>query len=181
MRRVALVVVAVAARTAAADDGVAVHVKREAVHEPYLTLDPMLRSNLEGLTATDERTATEVTIGDTHMILEGIASENVDRPDRGRVVEDVESRGWRAGVRITRKIGPFDFDAWAAAANVQTRYGSGTYRDVGVALTKRFSLSRWMKAWISLSVGSRTWLGGEPPPGEANSTQATLSVGTTFR
>ena len=180
MRRAAVVILAVA-RTAAADDGIRVHVEREEVHEPYLTLDPVLRSNFEGLTVHSERHETDVSIGDTHVILEGIAAANTDDPGRGHVIEDVESRSWRAGVRFSRKVGPFDFEAWGAVENVQTRYGRGTYRDVGVALVKRFALSRWMKAWVSLSLNNRKWLDDKPPDGEANGTTFMLSLGTTFR
>jgi hypothetical protein len=180
VRRVAVVLAAAAARTAAADDGISLHVERDAVHEPYLTIDPTLRSHYEGLTGESERHDTEITIGDTHVILEGIASANRDTPER--VSEDLESRSWRAAVRVTRKLGPFDFEAWAAVDGVQTRYGGGTYRDVGVALVKRFSLSRWMKAFVALSVTNRKWLGGgPPPPGEENDTKFMLSLGTTFR
>lgn len=151
------------------------------MHEPWLTIDPVLLSHYEGLTTESERHDTEVTIGDTRVILEGIASQNVDTPER--ITEDLESRSWRAAVRLTRRIGPLDFEAWAAVDGVQTRYGRGTYRDAGVALVKRFSLSRWMKAWIALSVTNRQWLGGgSPPPGEATSdTKFMLSLGTTFR
>jgi hypothetical protein len=180
VRRAAVVILAVV-RTAAADDGIRVHVEREEVHEPYLQLDPILRSNFEGLTVQSERHETDVSIGDTHMILEGIAATNTDDPGTGQVIEDVESRSWRAGVRFSRKIGPFDFDAWGSVANVQTRYGRGTYRDVGVSLAKRFSLSKWMKAWIALSLNSRKWLDDKPPDGEADGTTLMLSVGTTFR
>jgi len=181
VRRTALVLVIAATptREAVADDGIAVHVKRETIHEPYLTIDPILRSNFEGLTGETEHHDTVVTIGNTSVIVEGIATANVDRP--WRVTEDLESRGWRASVRVSRKIGPFDFDAWAAIDSSQTRFGGGTYRDVGASLSKRFSLSRWMKAWISLSISNRTWLGDALPPGEANATTVMLSVGTTFR
>ena len=164
-----------------ADDGIRMHVEREEVHEPYLSLDPMFRSNMEGLTVQSERHETDVSIGGTHVILEGIAAANVDRPEAGQVTEDVASRSWRAGVRIARKIGPFDFEAWGAVENVQTRYGRGTYRDVGVSIAKRFSLSKWMKAWVALTLSNRQWLDDKPPDGEANGTSLMLSVGTTFR
>jgi hypothetical protein len=39
-----------------------------------------------------------------------------------------------------------------------------------------------MTAWIALSVGRRTWLGKEPPPGEIKEADAVmLSIGTTFK
>ncbi|HUS31578.1 MAG TPA: hypothetical protein VMZ53_23895 [Kofleriaceae bacterium] len=180
MRRVAVVLVALAVRSAAADDGIALRVERDVgtQHEPYLRLDPALTSSLEGLTQETERHTTAITLGETRIILEGIASQNVDSDTR--IHEDVESRGWRAAVRLTRKLGPVQLEAWGAVENGQTRYGGGTYRDVGVALVKRFSLSRWMQAWIALSVNNRQWL-DKPPDGEANATTFMLSLGTTFR
>jgi hypothetical protein len=179
VRRAAIVLVMVSARVVAADDGITWRVEREVEHEPYLTIDPMLASSFEGLAQETERHSTDVVIGDTRVIVEGIASQNVDTPER--VHEDVEGRSWRAAVRFTRKLGPLDLEAWASVENVQTRYGRGTYRDVGVALVKRFSLSRWMKAWVGLTLGNRQWLGDKPPDGEANGTSLMLSIGTTFR
>jgi len=173
------VLVVVSVQPVAADESISWRIEREVEHEPYLTIDPMLRSNFEGLTHETERHSTDVIIGDTRVILEGIATQNVDTPER--VTEDVASRGWRAAVRMTRKLGPLDLEAWASVDNIQTRYGRGTYRDVGVALVKRFSLSRWMKAWISLSLSNRQWLDDKPPDGEANGTSLMLSIGTTFR
>ena len=64
--------------------------------------------------------------------------------------------------------------------HLDSRFVRGDYRTIGVRLIKRFRLSRWMLAWISLGVSRRDWYGA-PPAGEANSTTVSLTIGTTFR
>jgi hypothetical protein len=92
---------------------------------------------------------------------------------------DVPARGWHATLEATYDLGPFELSANMSLSRIHGRYEAGTYRDIGIALTKRFRLSRWMLAWISLGIGQRTWLGVDPP--ERNSTTVMLSIGTTFR
>lgn len=113
-------------------------------------------------------------------MLESVESANIDREDK--VALDVPLRAGCTGARLTRELGPLELDASASLGNLQTRYTKGYYYDVGVALTYRRKLSKWMTAWISLSIGRRTWLGDKPPLGEEKeSTQLVLSVGTTFK
>jgi len=64
--------------------------------------------------------------------------------------------------------------------HLDTRYGRGTYYDLRISLFRTLRLSKWMTAWIALSVGHRQWADA-PPAGEKSETQATLSIGTTFR
>ena len=171
-----------AARAASADDFVGslrFSGRREVAREPELWLDPVLRTHFEGLVQDTERHESEFVVGDTRIILQGIASANVDRVEGPAV--DVPSRSWRTGVHVTHSFGPIDLDVWAMLDGVQTRFGGGTYRDIGVSLSHKHKFSRWVTAWIALTIGTRKWLGDEPPPGEANGTAALLSIGTTFR
>jgi len=73
------------------------------------------------------------------------------------------------------------FGAGVSVAHVDTRFGSGSYVDLGLSLSRTVRLSRWMTAWISLSFGRRRWLDSSPPAGEADATEAMLTIGTTFR
>lgn len=94
---------------------------------------------------------------------------------------DVGARGWRARFELGADVGPFWLGVHVAAGRVDGRFEQGTYRDIGVSLLKRFRLSRWMLAWIGLTIGHRQWLGDAPPPGEQNGPSLMLTVGTTFR
>ena len=191
----ALVLVVVLATPAHAD---------EELHEhsslldkgPQLDLDPVFRPALEGLGAASETERKVVPIGKhARAVFEGTWWANADNDVTGQRAVDFESRGWRAGVRVERDLGFATLALHASLNHVDVdvpnmpRYelggtsgppGSGTYYDVGVALFRKWRLSRWMTAWISLDVGQRVWL-GTPPAGEQNDTRATLSIGTTFK
>ena len=170
------------ALSAAHADPLPLHIERE--HGPergdrLLALDPVIVSRLEGLANDTHREATTFSVGNTSLVLESIEAANIDREDR--VALDVPFRGWRTGARLSHRLGPLELEGTAMLGYVGSRYTDGHYYDVGVALTYRRKLSRWMTAWISLSVGQRTWT-GEPPTGEPKqSSQLMLSVGTTFR
>ena len=152
---------------------------------PQLELDPMFRPSLEGLGATSETERTVVPLGDkARAVFEGTWWANVDSDEPGRFsrVVDLENRGWRTGVRFERDLGFATLAIHGSYNHVDSRYGSGTYRDIGVSLFRKWRLTRWMTAWISLGVSRRTWLGDAAPAGEAKEeTQATLGIGTTFR
>ena len=143
-----------------------------------MPLPPAMR---DGLGATSEGAE------DTHQLgryvqlkLGGRWWHNRD-DDRGHTAIDLEARGWGAGGALSVDLGFARLDVTAAWQRVDTRYGGGHYRDVGVALVRNFRLSRWMHAWISLGIGQRQWLDGVPPPGEADGTTVMLTFGTTFR
>ena len=181
--RPATIVVATATvvvATAAADDGLVVRAEGRAREEPILTLDPVIQSRLEGLAVEQHVEQAQFQVGKTRVMVESIASDNVDTP--WRVATDVPSRSWRTVARFSRDLGFAQLVATGSLGEVQTRYGSGAYYDLGLSLVRSKRFSRWVTAWVALSLGTRTWLGDAPPPGEArSSTQLTLSVGGTFR
>jgi hypothetical protein len=163
-----------------ADDSAWLH----APEGPWLHLDPVLPSSLENLGVThDHQTVTRTLGPDTRIILDGSWwSADPDLPTQGFAARDVAGQGWRTSLRGSRRLGPVEIGASAALEFVDGRYGRGTFAEVGLSVGKTVKLSRWMTAWISLSLGRRRWLGeGPPPAGEADATQIMLSIGTTFR
>jgi hypothetical protein len=170
----------VAARAARADDELEAHARSKLLWDgPSLVLDPVLLPRLEGLGAAEERERTPLRLGPrTRLVLEGVHWANQDTAERQHV--DVVARGWRAAARLSYDFGFLRLGASASVDHVDTRFGSGSYVDLGVSLSRTVRLSRWMTAWISLSLGRRRWQ-GSPPAGEADSTEAMLTVGTTFR
>lgn len=142
--------------------------------EAILHLDLVTLPSNAGLGAkadVDERTT--VTLGrHTWLELEGTRWSNE---------LDVPERGWNAGVRVAHRIGPVLVSLGAELHNIDRRYSSGSYYDVGLTIGTSKKLSRWMTAWLALTIGRRTWLGDKPPDGEANGYQLMISVGTTFK
>ena len=155
---------------------------------------PVALSRLEGLTTHTDRTATNVSIGRTDIVLEGIESQNRDTPERP--AEDLVTRGWRAAVRVGRDVGGIRLEASAALEHAQmdslehtvrltpaeerATFGSGTFYELGWSATKRFKLASH-DAWLSLSAGRRVWLGDNPPAGEKKEAyQVMLWFGFTF-
>jgi len=112
---------------------------------------------------------------------------------------DTFTRGYRASLSISRDLGFARLTAGVALDSLQStnmlvgpsqgegsdravRYGSATFLERGIALTRTHRFSRWMTGWISLSLTQRTYLGDAVPPGEQkNETRLMLSVGTTFK
>jgi hypothetical protein len=148
---------------------------------PRLELDPVLPPLLQGLGATEEADRAELRIGaDTRVLLEGVRWIHDDAAALPHV--DLPARGWRAAVRLSHDLGFARVEAGASLNEVDSRFGSGRYVDLGLSIRRTFRLSRWMTAWISLGVGRRRWLGaGQPPAGESDATEVMLRVGTTFR
>lgn len=177
MRRI-LAVVAVTTH-AHADGALDVHGRAEATdHAPYLELDPVLTTQLRGLGGIEDATRTTFSVGDVRGVVEGMWHENADG---ALPVLDLETRGWHAGVRLTRAFGRFRIGVGASLDDIDTRFGAGRYYDLGASLTRTFRLSRKRTAWLTLGVGRRTWLGDEPPPaGEADVFQVMLGFGLTF-
>ncbi len=177
--RAVVVAVALVPGAALADDPTSVRdgekplLLREA-DEAFLHLDPVALPSLAGLGAkTEMHEQTSVVIGHhTWVELEGTRWSND---------LDVPERGWSGGVRLAHDFGPFVLSAGAQLHGIDRAYGAGSYYDIGLTIGKSKKLSRWMTAWIALSIGRRKWLGAQPPDGEADSTQITLSIGTTFK
>lgn len=154
---------------AQADDGIELHARGE--QPPILVLDPTLASRFETVHADEQSQHAIVPIGrGVDAILENTSWANTD----------VVARGWRTAAGLTRDFGVARLTAMASYNGVDGWLGGGRYVDLTVALTHTFKLSRWMTAWISLSLSVRSWT-GTPPPGESNGAAAMLSVGTTFR
>jgi hypothetical protein len=170
MRTVACVLcIAAAAR---ADDGLSLHAeRRDAEHVPELSLDPLLESRFETLHADEDTAAARIPLG-AHLAaqLETTAWSNTD----------IAERGWRSAAGLTASRGNWHLTAGVAWNGVDGRFGSGRYTDYRLSLARTFRLSRWMTAWIALSLEHRQWA-GTPPAGEQNGTALMLSVGTTFR
>ena len=169
--RLAVCVLCVAA-SAHADDGLSLHAEpHDAEPPPQLTLDPMLESRFETLHADEDSAAARIPLG-KHLSaqLETTAWSN----------SDIAERGWRSAAGITLDRGNWHLTALASWNGVDGRFGSGRYTDVGVSLARTFRMSRWMTAWIALSIGQRRW-SDNPPVGERNGTVLMLSIGTTFR
>lgn len=157
----------------------------DALPAPVLEIDPVFRPTVEGLATKEVHHTARYDLFGTRITLDGV--ERLDETD-------VASRGWRTELKLRRDLGFAMLTAGLSLENIQStnivrtaeqgeqRFGSRTYVDMGVALTRTFKLSRWHTAWISLSLGRRRWLGdGPPPPGEQDSTQVMLSIGTTFK
>lgn len=171
--RLAVCVLCVAA-SAHADDGLALHAAphdREPDTGPLLTLDPVLTSRFETLHADEDTTTARIPLG--HHLTAVLANTDWSNTD---IVE----KGWRSSAELRFDRGNWHLSALGAWNGVDGRFGGGRYTDLGVSLARTFRLSRWMTAWIALSLVQRRWL-DVPPPGEGNGTTFMLSVGTTFR
>jgi hypothetical protein len=169
--RTAACVLCIAA-SAHADDGLALHaVRRDAEPAPQLELDPILSSRFETLHADEDTHAARIPLG-PHLTaqLETTAWSNLD----------ITEHGWSSVARLAADRGPWHASALVSWNGVDGWLGGGRYTDVGVALARTFHLSRWMTAWIALSISQRQW-SGSPPPGERSGTTVMLSIGTTFR
>lgn len=152
--------------------------------EPLLHLDE--RTNAEGLGGAKQRETSIFQIGSAaRVVMSGELWTNDPwadgKPHASSGELDPAARGWLARFELGRDVGPFWLSGHVTVGRVDGRFEQGTYRDIGVSLLKRFRLSRWMLAWIGLTISSRQWLGGSPPPGEANGSSLMLTVGTTFR
>lgn len=158
------------AAVAHADDGLEVRT-HAAESAPILVLDPNLAERFETLHAVEDTAHAVVPVGHgVDAILDSDAWAN----------DDVVEHGWRAAAGFTRDFGFARLTAGASYNAMNGRFGDGSYVDFTVALTRTFKLSRWMTAWISLSLGLRSWT-STPPLGQKNGGALMLSVGTTFR
>jgi hypothetical protein len=169
--RLAVCVLCVAA-SARADDGLSLHAgPHDAEPGPQLTLDPLLESRFETLHADEDTAAARIPLG--HHL--AVQLENTAWSNR-----DITEHGWRSVAGITADHGNWHLSALASWNGVDGWFGGGRYTDYSVSLAHTFRLSRWMTAWIALSLASRQW-SGTPPPGERNGATVMLTIGTTFR
>jgi hypothetical protein len=164
------------AASARADDGDGLLTLHAEPHDgepaaPLLTIDPTLATRFETLHADEDTATARIPLG-KHLEaqLARTAWSNTD----------IAERGWQSSAGLTATFGQWHVGALASWNGVDGRLGNGRYLDYGVSIARTFNLSRWMTAWIALSVGMRQWT-GVPPAGEANGATLTLSVGTTFR
>lgn len=164
--------------------------------DPLLHLDPVVLPGLAGLGTradTHERTMMQLG-GHTWAELEGVHWTNQDVDRRFMNDETTPERGWTASVRLSRDFGPFQASLLARVGEIdsqqallaqrlagdRSRFSPGHYYDLGLTIGKSQKLSRWMTAWIALTLGYRGWI-GTPPGDEKGGGQVMLSVGTTFR
>lgn len=187
MRRVVGIVLVGSVTAARADDALTMSLVEKygtrAHAVPGLTLDPMFRPGIETVGMTEVHHEARYDLFGTQIVVDG-----VERTSE----RDTFTRGYRAGLTISRDLGFARLTAGVAVEHLQSsnmlidpnkgtvRFGSGAFLESGIALTRTHQFSRWMTGWISLSLTHRSWL-GEPPPGEQDSTQLMLSVGTTFK
>ncbi|MEO8702250.1 MAG: hypothetical protein ABI867_19555 [Kofleriaceae bacterium] len=180
MRVVAIMLVL--AGTAHADPTESLRARGERIaeeHGPYLQLEPMRAPDLESFDAKRDQTVTAIAIGNTLVLLKGDWWEG-DRDDPMHPSVDQPGNGWRSGIRLARDLGFAKISVGGALGHVDTPNGSGTYRQVDLALSRSKRFSRWMTGFVAFGVGFRRWY-GIPPPGEANGHQVMLTIGTTFR
>lgn len=151
------------------DDGIELRARTE--QPPILVLDPTLTSRFESIHADEDEVHAVLPVGrGVDVILDNTTWSN----------PEIVERGWRTAAGLTRDFGVARLTAMASYNRVDGWLGGGRYVDLSIALSRTFKLSRWMTAWISLSISVRNWT-GTPPPGERNGAAAMLSVGTTFR
>lgn len=193
-RAATFVVLAAGTSAARADETPRVEARSSLTeHGPVLELDPTLATNVEGLGAIEDSERTAIRIDPrTVLTLEGTWWSNDDRDRDGRPALDVAGRGWRAGVRLSRDVGFATLEVGGVYNETELEhltvnerneigaFGRARYVDVGAAVTRRFGLSPWMHAWISLGINRRIWV-GDSPTGEPDATSLGLSIGTTFR
>jgi hypothetical protein len=175
-----------ASSTALADEGITVRMRTrgEVDREPLLHLEYNLPLDTEGLGGAKDSAHTVIDVGNRARIVMGgdwwkssLTPYAVGASELG--ADDI-ARGWRGGLELSYDLGPFRVGANAVLGHVDSQYERGSYRLLGVSISRTFRLSRWMRGWISLGIGQQQWY-GKPPNGEANNTTATLSIGTTFR
>lgn len=151
--------------------------------EPLLELDVVPRPNVVGLGVTNDTKRTAIslfgkraTITLTGTSWKGYADAV---PLDGN--EDDIARGSRAAIGFRYDFGWLQLDAELSQNTLSSRYGSGSYRDVSLTISKSHRFSRWVTGWIALSLGNRRW-DSVPPEGEAeSSTTLMLILGLSFR
>lgn len=170
--------------TALADDAITVR-KREwfrPEEEPLLHIDPTWRPH-RALEGAEDITRATYSIGNTLVVLERSAwSDSTGFVGEGKVpATGITGDGWGVTLRLSRNLGPLRVGGYASYQALDTRLLRSSYVDVGVSVGRTFKLSKWMTAWVALSVGRRRWLGDIPLLSEKSDDTLMLSIGTTFR
>jgi hypothetical protein len=147
----------------------------------WLTLQPLSRPASEGFGGVEHGEQVELRLSpDTRVLARGSWWQNEERelPALGDA-----ALGWSAGLQLQHDFGWARLIATGGVSFTDSRLGQGHYIDVGLQLRRDFRLSRWMRAWISLGFFHRYWLENvkDRPLGELDTTDFSLSIGTTFR
>lgn len=171
--RAAALVIWLGVSRAHADDATELHegLTREPTG-PLLQIESMLRSNPEGFDALVKHESVDFELG-PRTRARALANAWTNPLFNGE--------GWGTTLRLVHDFKVIQFSVEAGYQRVDSTFAHGGYAFVGLSLTRTLRLSKWMTAWISLSVGKRRWLGQQPPPGEADDTAVMLNLGTTFR
>lgn len=176
-----VLVVAVAASAAAADDGTSIRMRRlgETQTEPLLHLDATMPDRADAEGGIMDGRAAVLDLGPrARLAAEGKWWQTGLAPSM--FSEDLPFSGWRAGAELTYDLGPFRVGVNAAMTRERDQAGDSTHRMVGLFAYRTFRLSRWMHAWIVFGVALEQWSGTafQRPQQGVN---VGLSVGTTFR
>ena len=94
---------------------------------------------------------------------------------------DVVERGWRGAATLAHDFGPFSVAATAGLGHVDGVLETGTYRTLALSISKTHRFSKWVTAWIALTVASQQWIGSTPPAGDPSRTTFMLTIGGTFK
>ena len=150
--------------------------------EPLLTLDLVPRPGIAGLGVTEDTDRITLVLGQrATLTLSGASWRGYTDAVPVDGNEDELVRGARAALRFRYDLGWLQLDASASQNAMSSRYGSGTYRDVSLTISKSHRFSRWVTGWIGLSLANRQWTGQPPVGEEQSSTTLMLSIGGTFR
>jgi hypothetical protein len=149
--------------------------------EPVLQLDLVPRPHLVGLGVTEDTARRAISLGSATITLTGTSWKGfADAVPLDGNERDI-ARGSRAAIGFRYDLGWAQVDAEVSHNVLSSRYGSGSYRDMSLAISKSHRFSRWVTGWLALSIGNRRW-DGVPPDGEAeSSTTLMLMLGFTFR
>lgn len=151
--------------------------------EPLLQLDLVPRPNIVGLGVSEDTHRAAFDVTKSLRIVGSTTSWTgyQDGTPLDAAYEPVVARGWnaRVGLHVDLPLG-LELDAGVSENRLDSRYGSGRYRERSLSLSKKHRFSRWVTGFIALSIGQREWVGA-PPVGESNDTHAMLTIGGTFR
>jgi hypothetical protein len=176
---ICVLVVALGGTTALADP-LAIRRLREEDAGPQLVIDPVLMRDLSNLGGHRTRERVRYQLGPLTFTGEAETWQVDDHTPETPPI-DLPGRGWSLGTRFAAQLpGGLTLEGVASIQRDDSAYGSGTHRDLGLAIRKAHRFSRWTTAWIQLGIGRRTW-SGQPPAGEKNATTVGISIGGTFK
>lgn len=179
-----VVLVLVLAGIAHADEPTELHegLTRDATG-PLLHIENALRPQAQGFDSDVRSDQIDLDVGPhTRVQFESSAwARYEDGIPKGWTTSLFGAEGWSSTLRIVHDFKVIQVGFEASYNRVDSSYAHGSYALVGISLTKTKRLSRWMTAWLSLSLGYQRWLGEGAPPGEQNGAAGMLTIGTTFR